>query len=265
MGLKYLDGKRWADVTREERVFCMHLHNRIVAAGTQKFVQYLRDEVKCSVNPGAGWEIAFEACFYRDLWQHRGRQGDLYSPKRTFDLALFSDEKIVVIEAKAQQAFDDEQLGSFCRDRERIRTETGVGDVLLIGLCSSKCEPSKMANDCFDHKIIRWADLARHFGNDANLQRADDIYEPGTFSSFGRNNAGGHMSGTALLAAFHRGEQFLVGRGEGGLNGPLFTEDVATGRWKTQQYESNPDETSPFNRNWFSLADFASRVTEAGH
>ena len=35
------------------------------------------------------WEPAFEACFYRDIWQLRGREGELYSPKRTFDLCLF--------------------------------------------------------------------------------------------------------------------------------------------------------------------------------
>lgn len=242
---------------------------RVDAAGETALMhfagEYLRDKLGCDLDPGANWEVAFEACFYRDLWYHGGRKGELYSPKRTFDLALFSDDAIVVIEAKAQQAFDSEQLQTFCADREAIRAVTDGCEVLLVGLCSSKHEPSDEAEQCFDGKIVTWAALAEHFGNDVDLQRADHIYEPGAFSSFGQNNAGGHMSGAELLAAFRRGERFLVGRAKGGLDGPLLAEDVATGRWKTQKYETNSDEEEPPNRNWFWLADFAVRVTQAGH
>ena len=45
-GLKYLGGKSWAEVTREERVFCQHLYVRLVRdLGAKNFVQYLNDEV----------------------------------------------------------------------------------------------------------------------------------------------------------------------------------------------------------------------------
>jgi hypothetical protein len=57
LGLTYLNGKRWADVTREERYFCMHLYNRIVAAGVPAFVRDLRDSYGCAVNADADWEL----------------------------------------------------------------------------------------------------------------------------------------------------------------------------------------------------------------
>lgn len=264
MGLTYLNGKRWADVTREERYFCMHLYNRIVAAGVAAFVRNLRDSYGCAANADADWELAFEVCFYRDLWQHRGRRGELYSPKRTFDLALFSDHAIIAIEAKAQQGFDDDQLTIFARDRVQIAKETGVQSVFIMGLCSSKHTPSRTAIQCFDGKIMTWAALAAFFQDDAQLRRADAIYEPSSFSSFGRNNEAGHATGMELLAAFERGERFFVGRGKGGLGGTLFAQDIATGGWRTQKYETNRVATIPPNANWFSLADFVRRVRDAG-
>ena len=100
----------------------------------------------------ADWELAFEVCFYRDLWQHRGDRGELYSPKRTFDLALFSDHAIIVIEAKAQQGLHDDQLTTFARDRAQIAKETGVQSVFIMGLCSSKHTPSRTAIQRFDGK-----------------------------------------------------------------------------------------------------------------
>lgn len=259
MGLKYLDGKQWANITRDERFFCLQLYNRIIEMGTSEFVRHLRDDYGCDANPDTDWELGFEVCFYRDLWQHRGRRGDLYSPKRTFDLALFSDEAIIVIEAKAQQAFDDDQLLTFVRDREQILKETEVGHVFVMGLCSSKHPPSPAAQRSFDGTIMTWGGLARHFDDDPHLYRADDIYDASAFDSFGRNNQGGYMTGLALVAAFERGERFFVGRNRG-LLGPIFAEDIASGSWRTQKYETNRDATLLPNSNWFLLEQFVRRV-----
>lgn len=261
MGLTWLDGKNWVQVTREERWFCLHLYNRIVGKGVRKFVAHLRDQYEISVEPDANWELAYEACFYRDLWQYRNRQGSLYSPKRTFDLALFSDEAIIVLEAKAHGAFERAQLDSFSEDRNQIRRETGVDNVLILGLCSSKHELSKAAKECFD-KVVRWKDLSSYFDGDVNLQRADNVFEQTGFGSFGQNNLGGHMKGEDLLSAFDRGERFSVGR-NGGLHGKRFSADVASGEWKTREYETNRD-SPPSNRNWFSLEDFVDRVRRDG-
>ena len=110
MGLTYLNGNSWAQVSREERFFCAQLFNLIQSDDIKGFIQYLNSNHSLSLDECANWEIAYEVCFYRDLWQHRRRSGTLFSPKRTFDLCLFSDSAIIVIEAKAHQEFDANQL-----------------------------------------------------------------------------------------------------------------------------------------------------------
>jgi len=49
----------------------------------------------------------------------------IFSPKRTFDLCPFSDGVIVIIQSKAQQPFEEEQLRAFDRAREQVKVETG--------------------------------------------------------------------------------------------------------------------------------------------
>lgn len=71
------------------------------------------------------------------------------------------------------------------------------------------------------------------------------------------------MNGSALLAAFEDGARFFVGR-HGGLDGERFAEDVATGYWQQQSYQTNREAHKPSNRNWFSLEDFARRVRRGG-
>lgn len=83
-----------------------------------------------------------------------------------------------------------------------------------------------------------------------------------SLSTLGRNNVSGHMTGQQLIAAHDRKENFFVGRGHGGLGGRLFENDLETGNWKTQKYETNRESSTPPGKNWFSLADFARRVRE---
>jgi hypothetical protein len=258
MGLKYLDGKAWADVTREERFFCARLYGRILGETPSTFVGWLRDTHGFALDPEAGWEAAYEACFYRDLWHHRRKSGALYSPKRTFDLALFSDDAIVIVEAKAQQPFDEAQAETFALDRAQVVKETGVQTVLLLGLCSSHCVVPPAVSAVFDGSILSWKELATRY-TDPVLARADDIYEEPATIHFGRNNASGYMSGAALLEANVRGERFFVGRA-GGLDGSLLQTDAATGRWREQRYETNREATEPPSPNWFSLTEFVTNV-----
>lgn len=49
------------------------------------------------------WDLGYEVCLYRDvLWQKGGLSavGLELPPKRTFDLCLFGERALVVIEAK---------------------------------------------------------------------------------------------------------------------------------------------------------------------
>ncbi|HEY0463728.1 MAG TPA: hypothetical protein VGC79_05945, partial [Polyangiaceae bacterium] len=255
MGLKYLDGKTWAEITREERFFCARLFERIKAEGAHSFVEWLCSTHGFALDPGHAWEVAYEACFYRDIWQHRRKASPLYSPKRTFDLALLSDDAVVIVEAKAQQPFDEEQANVFALDREQVIKETGVRTVLVLGLCSSRCSVPPGVKSVFDGRILTWKELSARY-DDPVLARADDIYEESAaFASYGRNNASGKLTGAELVEAHARGERFFVGRG-GGLDGPNVRTDVTTGGWRNQRYETNRKASSAPNANWFSLDDY---------
>lgn len=256
MGFSWLDGRTWADITRDERFFCQVLFTHIQREGADSFVRHLVEDHGLDVDPTGEWEAAYEAVFYRDLWQHRGRQGPLYSPKRTFDLALFSERAIVVIEAKAAQGFDPDQNRVFERDLAEIHRQTGVPTVHLVGLCSSKARLSPRSRATFTGPVLRWADLARRYGDDPLLQRADAIYTPAPKRGA---NATGKRTGAELVQLAAQGASGWVGRG-GGLRGHALRQDAETGRWRTQPYEWNDGAESAPNRNWFSLAEFAAAV-----
>ena len=67
------------------------------------------------------------------------------------------------------------------------------------------------------------------------------------------------MTGAELLVASGRGEDFFIGRG-GGLHGPALAEDIASGGWRRQKYETNREATEPPNRNWFRLSEWVRLV-----
>jgi hypothetical protein len=78
-----------------------------------------------------------------------------------------------------------------------------------------------------------------------------------------RANAQQVMTGADIAAGAadrHDPPLDYIGR-SGGLNGALFAEDVATGRWRTTKYElrSGPP-ANPSNRNWFTLTEFNTRI-----
>jgi hypothetical protein len=258
MAFYYLGGRSWAEVTREERFYCQALYSLIRQNDLAVFLNHVNAVVGIDLPGGVHWELAYEACFYRDLWHFRGRKGDIFSPKRTFDLCLFSSDHIAIIEAKAQQPFDLEQARRFEADRDKVKELTGVRHVSLVGLASSRCHPLRAVLEAFDGPLLTWKGLSELYNNDATLLRADEIYEPEQAGARGRNNLGGKRTGEELLTAYRQGERFCVGR-RGGLEGPQVQEDLSSGAWRTQQYETSPVSTPP-NRNWFHLEDFAHTV-----
>ena len=140
MGFSYLNGKNWLDITREERLFCSYLYWDI--SGTERdFITWLNTNTKLRLNTDSNWEVGYEVCFYRDLLKLKGKplRGSGYSQKRTFDLCLFSEDAIVIIEAKVQQMFDESQVKVFENDRHDVKRITGKNiEVLVVALASSK-------------------------------------------------------------------------------------------------------------------------------
>ena len=112
MGFSYLDGRRWAEVTREERFFCQHLFSLLKTDSENRLLSHINEQAGTTFQMDTEWEPAFEVCFYRDLRRIRKPWKHYYSPKRTFDLCMFSEDAIVILEAKAQQPFEAGQLGA---------------------------------------------------------------------------------------------------------------------------------------------------------
>jgi hypothetical protein len=263
MGHRFLGGRTWAEVTREERFFCARLYELIRDGGPELFVQLVNRDCGTSLPVNAGWEPAFEACFYRDLWNHRACHGTPFSLKRTFDLCLLSDEAILIVEAKAQQAFQPDQLESFSKDRQQMSKETGVKQVVLVGLASSQYSPPVSVRRVFDGPLLTWQALAAFYGNDPILTRAEALFNPNQPQTWGKHNNGGYMSGQDLLAEFARGEEFWVGRDKG-ITGRALSNDIASGKWRTQRYETNRTSSIPPSHNWFKLSEFVNRVRASG-
>ena len=259
MGLVYLDGKSWSQISREERFFCAHLFGLIQTHSIDSFVHYLNSAHQTTLDEKLHWEIGYEVCFYRDLWHHRGRRGSLFSPKRTFDICLFSDTTIMVIEAKAHQEFEMDQLQFFDKDKSQLKEETQVSTVLLAGLASSRYEVPQEVRSHFNGPYLTWNELAINYSNDVILNRADAVYQPGSALTYGKNNASGYMTGSELAASNAVGEEFLVGR-SGGLTGPLLTQDIMSGTWKTRKYETNREAIAAINSNWFWLSEFMDTI-----
>lgn len=286
MGWKYLGGKTWAEVTRDERYFCQYLYS-LIRNDVPGFVRKLNELAALNLPVEEEWEVGFEVCFYRDhrhmcskdahVWHGKG---DMYSPKRTFDMCLFSHDHIVIIEAKAHQKFDQQQMEDFKKDRQWVKEavavvkrDDGTGydvDVDVVALASSKywkkVDWSTLnSKGAFSGIPVSWEALAKHYrrnerDGDPVLLRANAIYEEAR--SGGENNDG-HKTGKELLAESQRGALLFVGR-NGGLKGKSLKDDVDSGGWETQLYETSMAETKP-NQNWFSLTEFIAAVSPANN
>ena len=264
MGFSYLDGKFWAQVTREERFFCQHLFGLFARDKTRRILSYVNDKVGIALPRTTEWEPAYEVCFYRDLAYLREERDEYFSPKRTFDLCLFSEDAIIILEAKAQQEFKADQMDGFEADREHVKKTTGVSAVWLCGLVSSKYKPATSISAKFDGRLLTWRDLAELYDDDEVLERANEVYDSEELKTWGKNNDGGYLSGEELIEAYTRGDDNLcVGR-HGGLNGSNFLNDLRSGNWRRHPYETTRRHSPP-NRNWFLLSNFAKAVerTEA--
>lgn len=83
-----------------------------------------------------------------------------YSQKRTFDLCIFSDNCIIVIEAKAYTGFNTKQLDSFDEDRNYIKSLLAdkCPEIFSVGLVASEYKPKQESVEGFDC-IVNWKEM----------------------------------------------------------------------------------------------------------
>lgn len=151
MDKPYLNNQPWSAITRDERTYCAHLYF-LFKNEPKKLVDLIKKSrilekkgFKNTFEPdGGNWELGYEVCFYRDLLKKYGlsvREKGL-PEKRTFDLCLFSDNEIVIIEAKAHENLGLKQLISFSQDRAYVSkalqlTGSNKMNVFFVLLASS--------------------------------------------------------------------------------------------------------------------------------
>lgn len=189
MTIDYLRNRPWSDWTREERFFCAVLYSH-AAHDPAAFASWLIETAGLQASPEGVWDLGFEVCFYRDfLWQWgKSAKKSCLPAKRTFDLCLFGERDIIVIEAKVCEAFKTEQNDGFKMDKERVKGIDGLKnlEVHLVALASSVYfanaarwgRPETLA--AFDG-CVTWDAIAHRFP-DHLLEQADRMYrmQPGT-------------------------------------------------------------------------------------
>lgn len=123
MGFTYLHNNKWEEITREERFFCSHLFYKIKQNTIKNFINFLNSKNDSfKINSDNNWDIGYEVCFYRDILHMRGDtiSNTEYSPKRTFDLCLFSNSNIIILEAKAHEQFKRDNIALLRDDKNQI-------------------------------------------------------------------------------------------------------------------------------------------------
>lgn len=185
MPIAYLKGRPWSDWTRDERFFCSVLYGH-AKRDPQEFARLVNAEANLGLCLDGTWEAGYEVSFYRDfLWQRDGEKpADLgVSDQRAFDLCLFGERAIVVIEAKVFEPFSPAQNRVFGLDREHIRKLPGMAgiDVKLVALASATYfhNQGKFGREdtlrVFDGRIS-WGCMAAAYSDDL-LAQADRTYK----------------------------------------------------------------------------------------
>ena len=184
MALSYLMNKPWTSWSREERLFCAVLYEQ-GRRDPAAFAAWLIDAAGLDLSPAGEWDLGYEVCFYRDfLWHKNGAtaRGSALPYKRTFDLCLFGERAVIVIEAKVCLPFDAVQNADFELDAEHIRTIEGMEklDIKLVALASTRYftnqpKHSPKALGAFDGQVS-WLQAAQRY-DDPLLLQADRMYK----------------------------------------------------------------------------------------
>ena len=182
----FKDNKTWKQITREERLFCAQLYFQIENR-TKDFVEWLIRQNNCPLPielANSKWEAGYEVCMYRDWIKEFGWKGEksinrtefASLKKRTFDLCLFSERNIILIEAKAKCGYDRIQLPFIEKDKEVVARLLGknLNDIFLVSIHSSLYKPRQSTLNVFDG-YIHWLELLNSPFKVEEFERADNI------------------------------------------------------------------------------------------
>ncbi len=189
MPINYLNNKTWWQITREERFFCAHLFF-LIWNDLRKFLEWFKAQHYAEMKLDKQWEIGYEVCFYRDYLFAKGESvKKIKKPqKRTFDLALFSDDELIIFEAKVYEDFDTKQVEVFKADADKIAEllDKPIRIKIYALACKSyfdhsnafkywdkKDQNTPSKSKCFDDKIT-WKELADFYQDDI-LYRAEEV------------------------------------------------------------------------------------------
>jgi len=169
--------KKWEEITREERYFTgvlfhdMRSHPGPVLA---LLVGKLKLPERTTIE-----DMGFEVCFFRDAAFEGLMKRERHLEKQTFDLSvILSDQRMVIVEAKAQQDFDTEQLDNLVHAKSLIEGGRlwSVETVNLVALFSSRYRPRSETLAYFD-ATFNWNDIAHLYPENQDIYwRADSIY-----------------------------------------------------------------------------------------
>jgi hypothetical protein len=172
---------RWQAISREERYFTSVLHHELIS-NRAPFSELLCSRLGLDAAVTIS-DVGFEVCFFRD----GARAGIIERPdenrkkleKLTFDfMFVLSDGSAVIVEAKAQQGYDNDQIADLNDARGRIERsdKCPISRTYLVGLCSSAYEMKAETKEKFA-VIISWKELAEKYPASKDVfQRANDIY-----------------------------------------------------------------------------------------
>ncbi|MGF1727934.1 hypothetical protein [Photobacterium nomapromontoriensis] len=185
MHISYLKNSCWSDWTREERFFCSSLYEQ-AKQRLGEFIALINLKTDLALDEDIEWDIGYEVCFYRDyLWQKNTLpiKSSKYSSKRTFDLCLFSEDTIVIIEAKVFSLFEREDGEKLAKDKKHLPEILNRPNlrVLTLALASSvyfnnhaKFGAPEILQP-YDAKLT-WLSLFENYGNKL-FGTADRLYK----------------------------------------------------------------------------------------
>lgn len=198
---------------------------------------------------------------------------DLPKTKDTPDIVFLIDgipKTLIAFEAKMYDTPSRDELAKQMDAQKEILI--AIKKNLGINLCHHfALLPEKFVKRLgkVDFKILTWESILDKFkhvcGNDyfySLLSIAIEDYDKLTASevTFGKNNEG-YLNGATIYAQFKKNELEVSWMGRaGGFHGHKLQEDISSGKWRTQNYETRATHPPGSGKNWFLIQDFIKLV-----